>query len=101
FLLERGRGIGSGRRRVDRHRTQKRTSRLSWRQPPRSTWGMCVRVWHPCHATEQTAGVPEERQLVPVLFADFVGSTASARGRDSEVVRRAYAETYARLRLAL
>lgn len=56
---------------------------------------------HPRYASEQTAVVPEERRLITVLFADFVGSTASARGRDSEVVRRAYAETYARLRLIL
>ena len=40
----------------------------------------------------------EQRRLVSVLFADFVGSTAITLDRDPEVVRTAFGNTFAELR---
>jgi class 3 adenylate cyclase/tetratricopeptide (TPR) repeat protein len=43
----------------------------------------------------------EERKVVTILFADLVGSTASAEGRDPEDVRTTLSAYYARLRREL
>jgi class 3 adenylate cyclase/tetratricopeptide (TPR) repeat protein len=47
------------------------------------------------------AGLLEERKVVTILFADLVGSTAQAEGRDPEDVRATLTAYYARLRTEL
>jgi class 3 adenylate cyclase len=47
------------------------------------------------------AGLPEERKVVTILFADLVGSTAKAERRDPEDVRTSLSAYYAQLRAEL
>lgn len=42
--------------------------------------------------------MPEERKLVTVLFADFVGSTALGEAEDPELVRRTFGRAFAHIR---
>jgi class 3 adenylate cyclase/tetratricopeptide (TPR) repeat protein len=51
-----------------------------------------------CRPRSYTPGVPEERKLVSILFADTVGSTALGAEHDPELVRSTMARYFDRMR---